>query len=316
LLDSFLSNKTTKKLKTSLGKGTKDGYNSQIRQKFVDIMDKPLTEVMKLLTPDEVIKRHEDIRNGSGDGAAVNTLSRMRAVFNYGKGLYPAIITSNPINTLTDVDAWITTKPCKTMLSASTAFLRFYDAISALPEIHRDAYLSSLYHGMRPSEATSLRWVDVDFNFRSFDLSWMSTETKHRRAQALSRQSELILSRRLEAKGPNDIYVFPIDHHLIKTGYITLRADKLRRITGLDLTPHSLRRTFIMVGEHLKLRREDIDRLTNHGAGTVTDVHYLVDLSLKNVREPLQQISNKLEALLLGEASAEKLFFEDQPDIT
>jgi len=41
------------------------------------------------------------------------------------------------------------------------------------------------------------------------------------------------------------------------------RADKLRKITRLDLTPHSLRLTFTMVGKHLRLRREDIDRLTN-----------------------------------------------------
>ena len=102
-------------------------------QKFADIMDMPLREVMKILTPEEVIKRNEDIKNGSGPGAAVNTLSRMRTVFNYGKGLYPTIITSNPINVLTDVGAWTTTQPRKTMLSASTAFLSFYDAISALP---------------------------------------------------------------------------------------------------------------------------------------------------------------------------------------
>lgn len=316
LFDSFLTNKTTKTLKTALGKGTKDGYNSQVRQKFADILDMPLTEVMKLLTPDVVIKRHQDIRDSSGPGAAVNTFSRLRAVFNYGIGLYPAIITSNPINALTVVGAWTKTQPRHTMLSASAAFARFHEAILALPEIHRDAYLFALYHGMRPSEATSLRWIDIDFNFRSFNLSWMSTETKKRRAQPLSRQSELILLRRQDAKGPNDIYVFPSDHHLTKTGHITLRADKLRRITGLDLTPHSLRRTFIMVGEHLKLRREDIDRLTNHGAGSVTDVHYLVDLSLKKVREPLQQISDMLEALLLGKSSAEKLFFEDKSDLT
>ncbi len=32
-----------------------------------------------------------------------------------------------------------------------------------------------------------------------------------------------------------------------------------------------------MVGDHLGLRREDIDRLTNHSDDTVTFVHYLVD---------------------------------------
>lgn len=169
---------------------------------------------------------------------------------------------------------------------------------------------------MRPSEAASVRWADVDSNAKVFDLFWMSSETKHRRPQPLSRQSEQILSTRLQAKGPNEIYVFTSDHHATKTGHITLRADKLRSITGLDLTPHSLRRTFIMVGDHLRLRREDIDRLTNHGGGTVTDVHCLVDLSLKKARKPLQQICNKLEAILLGIDSADELFYEDLSDDT
>ncbi|OGW39739.1 MAG: hypothetical protein A2X58_14750 [Nitrospirae bacterium GWC2_56_14] len=316
LFDSYLLNKTTKNRKTTLGKDTKDGYNSQIRQKFADILDKPLSDVMSLLTPEEVIARHQDIRDGSGKGAAVNTFSRLRAIFNYGMGLHPTVIKSNPTKALTDAGVWTKTDPRKTMLQSSTAFAVFYKAVSALSEIHRDCYLFALYHGMRPSEAASVRWDDVDFNAKVVDLSWMSTETKHRRAQPLSRQSEQILSMRLQAKGPNDVYVFPSDHHLSKSGHVTLRADKLRSITGLDLTPHSLRRTFIMVGDHLGLRREDIDRLTNHSDGTVTDVHYLVDLSLKKARKPLQQICDKLEAILLGIDSADELFYEDLSDDT
>lgn len=65
----------------------------------------------------------------------------------------------------------------------------------------------------------------------------------------------------------------------------------------------------------LRLRREDINRLTNHRAGTVTDVHYLVDLSLKQARKPLQQICDMLESLIFGEASAEKLFYEELSDV-
>lgn len=118
----------------------------------------------------------------------------------------------------------------------------------------------------------------------------------------------------MSRRGPNDVHVFPSDHHATKSGHITLRADKLRSITGLDLTPHSLRRTFIMVGDHLGLHREDINRLTNHSDGTITDVHYLVDLSLKKARKPLQQICNKLEAILLGIDSADELFYEDLSD--
>ncbi|NTV48109.1 MAG: tyrosine-type recombinase/integrase [Geobacteraceae bacterium] len=316
LFDSYLLNKTTKNRKTTLSKGTKDGYNSQIRKNFADILDIPLIEAVLKLTPQDMIDRHQDIRDNSGHGAALNTFSRFRAIMNFGKRLYPTIITSNPTQALTDAGVWTKTEPRKTMLLSSVAFAVFYKAVSSLSEIHRGCYLFAIYHGMRPSEAASIRWVDIDFKFKVVDLSWMSTETKHRRAQPLSRQSERILSERLQKKGPNDVYVFPSDHHATKSGHITLRADTLRSITGLDLTPHSLRRTFIMVADHLAVRREDTDRLTNHSDGTVTNVHYLVDLSLKKARKPLQLICDKIEAILLGTDSAEELFYEDLSDDT
>jgi len=48
----------------------------------------------------------------------------------------------------------------------------------------------------------------------------------------------------------------------------------------------------------------------------VTDVHYLVDLSLKQALKPHQKICDKLEAILNGDESAEKLFYEDLSDLT
>jgi len=41
------------------------------------------------------------------------------------------------------------------------------------------------------------------------------------------------------------MFVHASDHHLTKTGHITLMADKLCTI----MTPHSLRRTFILFYE-------------------------------------------------------------------
>jgi len=44
-------------------------------------------------------------------------------------------------------------------------------------------------------------------------------------------------------------------------------------------------------------------------------VHYLVDLSLKKTRKPHQLVCDELEELIIGNASAEELFFESVSEL-
>jgi integrase len=78
-----------------------------------------------------------------------------------------------------------------------------------------------------------------------------------------------------------------------------LRADKLRAKTGLEITPHSLRRTFIQVGEkRLRIARESVKFLTNHVDRSVHGEHY-AHLDVEDVRAPLQAIANEIERLMV-----------------
>jgi integrase len=77
-----------------------------------------------------------------------------------------------------------------------------------------------------------------------------------------------------------------------------LRADDLKSRTGLDLTVHGLRRTFISTGERLRLRREDINWLTGHTDNTVTGKHY-TKLTPDDLRPVLQTICNEIERLII-----------------
>jgi hypothetical protein len=70
--------------------------------------------------------------------------------------------------------------------------------------------------------------------------------------------------------------------------------------TGLDLTVHGLRRTFITMGERLRLRREDINLLTGHVDHSVTGRHY-TRLTADDLRPILQRIANEMERLLKHE---------------
>lgn len=55
---------------------------------------------------------------------------------------------------------------------------------------------------------------------------------------------------------------------------------------------------------------KDLDRMTNHRGDTAIDILYLANLSLNQARKPHEDTCDMLVALLLGEASAEELFYE------
>ncbi|WP_083761196.1 tyrosine-type recombinase/integrase [Pelobacter propionicus] len=152
----------------------------------------------------------------------------------------------------------------------------------------------------------SLRWVDVDLEKRLFDLSYMDSVTKHRGVLPLSRQAVAILERRKNSMQDSDMWVFPSETGRGKDGHITLRADKIKTKTGLDITPHSLRRSFTTVGERLKLRREDINLLTNHIDQSVTGKHYS-RIGVDDLRAPLQAIASEIERLMTEGVGVKKI---------
>jgi integrase len=187
--------------------------------------------------------------------------------------LYPQYISNNPVKVISAAELWPEIKARTTCLEPEQ-FKPFYDAILSFPVIHRDCYLFALFQGLRPDEAHGLRWADVNLDKALLDLTWKESETKHRGILPLSRQSIEILKRRQDAMREDDVWVFPSTCDRSKEGHIVLRADQLGKKTGLDITPHSLRRTFTTVGERLKLRREDINLLTNHVDQSILGKHY------------------------------------------
>lgn len=284
---------------------TEAGYRIHIGgkgSKFLEWMNIPIPQLENVLRPPVVVKRYQDVLNNSGKGAASNAFKMLQAIINYGMIIYPQYLTRNPVKVLSDGKLWLEIKGRTTCLEPEQ-FSIFHKALLSFPAVHRDCYLFALYQGLRPDEAHSLRWADVDFEKRIFDQTWMDSETKHRGVLPLSRQSMDILRRRKAVMVEDDLYVFPSESGKSKSGHVMLRADKLRSKTGLDITPHSLRRTFTTIGERLRLRREDINLLTNHVDRTVTGKHY-VRTGVEDLRDPLQAIADEIERLMLDGVGA------------
>lgn len=286
-----------KKLKHNTAAAYAVYFENEGGAKFPTWMDIPLPDLIALLTPDVVISRYQDVLNNSGKGAVSNSFKMLQAIINYGMILYPQHVTRNPVKVITNADLWPEIQARTTCIEPEQ-FKVFHDALLSFSPIHRDCYLFALYQGLRPDEAHGLQWADVNLEKRLFDLTRMDSETKHRGILPLSRQTMEILTRRKDVVREGDVYVFPSETGRGKKGHCTLRADKLGKKTGLDITPHSLRRTFTTIGERLRLRREDINLLTNHIDQSITGRHYS-RIGFEDLRAPLQTICNEMERLMI-----------------
>jgi len=293
---------------------TEAGYKVHIigeYGKFKTWLDVPLPALMEMLTPAVVIERYQQVLDNSGKGAASNAFKMLQAILNYGMIIYPQHVSKNPVKVISDAKLWPEIQARTTCLEPEQ-FKTFHDTLLSFPAIHRDCYLFALYQGLRPDEAHSLRWVDVDLEKKQFDLSHKESATKHRGILPLSRQTIAILERRKAAMQEGDVWVFPSETGRGKHGHLTLRADKIKTKTGLDITPHSLRRSFTTVGERLRLRREDINLLTNHIDQSITGKHYS-RIGVEDLRAPLQAIANEIERLMVERVGAKVIHLGNAP---
>ncbi len=280
-----------------LAKTTLTAYKFHIPPKFESWLDLPLPKLATMLTPEVVIDRYQQILGTSGGGAAHNAFKCLQSIINYGTVLYPLHITRNPVKIISDAKLWTERKAREDCLEPGQ-FKTFFDGLLQFTPIHRDAFLFALYQGLRPNEAQSIEWKDVDLEKKTAFIRHETETSKRSYLIPLCRQMMEIMKRRDEAREEGNLFVFPSDWRTNKRGHVTLRAEKLKDRTGLDLTVHGLRRTFITTGERLRLRREDINLLTGHVDGSVTGKHYS-KLTLDDLRPTLKRIADEIESLMV-----------------
>jgi len=283
----------------SLAKRTLDAYRFNITPKFESWLDLPLSKLVMKLTPDVVITRYQQVRETCGSGAAHNSFKCLQSIITYGAVLYPQHITGNPVKVISDAKLWAQRKAREDCL-ALDQFQIFAEGLLQFTPVHRDCFLVTLYQGWRPNEAQSLKWQDVDLKHGIVHIRHETETSKRSYTVPLCSQALEIMKRRLEAREEGNAFVFPSEWHSNKRGHVTMRAEKLKIRTGLDLTVHGLRRTFITMGERLRLRREDINLLTGHIDHSVTGRHY-ARLTADDLRPTLQRIANEIERLLKDE---------------
>jgi integrase len=282
-------------------KTTEQAYRVQIPEKFKTWMDMSISDV-SALEPEIIVARYQQIERENGKQAAKNVFSQLQSILNHAKLLYPKHVPRNPCEVLSAGKFWAKKAVRKDKLQGAD-FKQFYDGIQAFNPVTRDALLLCLYTGTRNMETAALQWQHVDID--NAVLLVPDTKNGEPLHVPLSSQAVEILKRRQAENTVESQYVFPTQMaHLNKSGHIVLKANALKLNTGLDLSVHGLRRSFIDIADNkIKLRRQDVDRLTNHVDGSVTGRHYS-HKDIEDLRVDLAKVCNEIERLMLHGAGA------------
>ena len=282
-------------------------YQASIERHYVGWLSLSLKEINNL-TPDAVLDKFQQL-TAAGPMAARTSSLALSSVINYGLAKYPGSLKFNPMAILTSryVQVMEKIKPRHECLiydadKKRNDFQTFFDKIKTLPEVRQDMLLFTLYTGMRNAEASTLKWENLDLEHK--ELHILDTKNRNDLHIPLSRQAMAILYRRKELAVEDVTWIFPT-RSAVKTKQVTghscIRSDELKKVTGLDMTIHGLRRTFITVGRKLK-RYEDTDRLTNHVDSSMAGEHY-DETDIEDLRETANMIGNEIERRMMAETA-------------
>lgn len=295
LIEAFEDYLLTRK---DLKPGTVFDYRRSLNSAFEKWQNKPLTEISK----DLVQFKHQEL-GASSHARANNAMRVLRAVFNHAMHKYEdekgnPILTSNPVDRLSQSRAWFKLKPKQSIIKPHQ-LKAWYEATQQLNNNTTQDYLRFvLLTGLRKTEAATLRWSDVDFIDRTFTIP----DTKNGRQHTLPTSTflhELLKRRKLECI--ND-FVFPgktSKGHLVEP---RTAVDRVKKLSGIKFTLHDLRRTFITIAESQEISAYALKRLLNHKDSNDVTAGYIV-LDIDRLREPMEKISSLIVTSFEGKQS-------------
>jgi integrase len=270
-------------------------YRTGIERYLASWLDLPLREI----TSEMVEDRHRAIADEIGKGArykgttTANVAMRaFRLLWNFAADRTPDL-PPNPARRLRR--QWYEEPPRERIVKAEE-LPKFYEAVCALPNaVARDHILLMLFTGLRIFAAASLRWDDIDLNQRVIRLPATRIGIKAKRKLDLPMSDfvrDLLVARR--AIG-NATFVFPgrPGHHITDASH---PLNAVAEATGIKVSAHDLRRTFLTVAESADISPMALKALVNHSLGGGITERY-IQMNTERLREPAQRVCDKLKML-------------------
>lgn len=271
-------------------------YDRFMKTHLLEWNNKPIVEISK----DMIERKHREI--GERSEAQANLAMRfIRAIFNFALGQYEdslgnPIIVDNPVKRISQTRAWYRVERRQTLIKTHD-LAAWFRAVNSLPvlssganrESVKDYLLLLIFTGLRREEGLALQWRDVDLRAKTLTIP----DPKNRQAHTLPLSTFLfdLLKRRHDDNLEKIPFVFA--GRGIK-GYMDDPNKQMKLViehSGVEFTPHDLRRTFITIAESLDISAYALKRLANHKMANDVTAGYIIG-DAERLREPMQRITN------------------------
>ncbi|MDA1101637.1 MAG: integrase family protein [Proteobacteria bacterium] len=290
-------------LRNGLRPATVRNYERTVSLYFADWQDRPL----RALSREMIEARHREITAGvpagrytkarhgkavDGHATANGAIRVLRLLYNHAIDRDDSL-GRNPVRLARG--QWHRSKR-RTGIVKTTELPAFWEALNNLENpIHRDYIKLVLLTGLRRREATGLTWAEIDFAEKMIRLPGSRTKTHEALDLPMSDLAFGILVAR-RAIGFDGPFVFSSGS---KTGHLEEPRFALGRVadaTGIQVTVHDLRRTYISVAESCQISLFYIKKLVNHSTGDVT-LGYVV-MEADQLREAAQLVADRFKLLI------------------
>jgi integrase len=240
-----------------------------------------------------VLRKAHKERSEQSPARFDNAVRVLKALFNWMnrvhlKGDFPV----NPTDMLSD-EGLRYTAPRKKNYIYSDLMADWFDAVEQQPTEVQEYFLFTLLTGCRAGESAFLKWSDVDLRARVFTLH----DTKNR--QDIDLPIPHYLVQRLKQRQQKEGRVFNItvteskskSHQGMRYNYARPEREAIEEVSGVDFTIHSLRNTFLSVGNDVVPART-LKALVNHSTTDVTDGY--INVSMDKLRNAQEEISREI----------------------
>ncbi len=254
-------------------------YKNTLKLVFGGFLSTPVRDI----SAENIAKRFNEYKDRKA--SILKAMRYLKAIFNHGMKIEidgELLLNKNTVSiaeTMLPREATRPVPPRENVIPQDRLFDFVRGLITECSPVARDCTLLQLLTGLRDSEAKQMKWDNVDFDKKVFTIT--NTKGKKDHTLPMSYLTYALLQSRRPDINPNKRitnpeWVFPARGNKAHLGDIRKQLDKVREKTGLEFTPHDLRRTFatLLEGE-LKLNTGVISRFLNHAPVNVTERHYM-----------------------------------------
>jgi integrase len=225
-----------------------------------------------------------------GHATANGVMRALRLLWNFAADKNPAL-GPNPVRLRKQ---WFVV-PRRERVVRADDLPRFYEGLMNLENsVQRDYLRLLLFTGLRRREAAGLRWSDVDLKGRILRIPAAATKAKRKLDLPLS---DVILDMLVARRSIGDTtFVFPANS---KSGHLAepkFALEQIARATGIRISAHDLRRTFVTVAESCDISPLALKMLVNHSVGRDVTSGYVI-MNTERLREATQKVADRLKSL-------------------